>query len=313
MQKIAVSRFGGPEVLELVDAPMPEPGPTEVLVQAHTVGVGWPDIYVRTGTYPWQHLFPMPVTPGIEMSGTVRSIGSAVTKFKQGQPVYVSSGMLGMTGACYAEARVVPEERLIPLPENLSLEVCVNIGYYLIADIFFHECIAGRKVQNVLVSGASGGIGTATVQLAKTHGFQVIATVGTEAKRAHSLEMGAGHVINYREEDLAARVADITNGQGVDLALDGWAGPAFGRLLHCMAPWGLVILYNSLGGYPPSTMFEDWRSNMGKCISVMYFSMHMWEKDLDARRRFIHRTIDALASGKVRPPPGTLFPLVASR
>lgn len=309
MQKIAISRFGGPEVLEVVDAPVPELEPHEVLVRSHAIGVGWPDVFIRTGTYPWQHLFPMPATPGIEMAGRVEAVGAAVTQFEPGQPVYVSSGMLGMTGACYTELRVVPQDRLVPLPSDLSLDTAANIGYYSIADIFLNECVQGRRIEWVLVSGASGGMGTAIVQTAKARCLRVIATVGGESKKAHSRAMGADHVLDHREDDLPARVAEITGGRGVDLVLDAWGGDALARLLHCMAPWGLLILYNAVGGHPPASFFDEWRKEMGKCLSVMYFSMHMWETDIEARRRFIQRTIDLLASGRVRPPPGRFLPL----
>lgn len=309
MKKIAISRFGGPEVLELIEVPTPPIGAHDVLVKSHTIGMGWPDVFIRTGTYPWQHLFPMPATPGIEMTGNVIAVGSAVKDFQPGQPVYVSSGMMGMTGACYTEERVVAEDRLIALPPDLSLETAANIGYYTIAQILLNECLHGFPVRSVMVSGASGGIGTAIVQTAKAQGLKVIATIGTQAKRAHAIAMGADHVLNYREDDLPARVKDITSGEGVDLVLDAWGGPQLAKALYCMGPWGTLILYNAVGGHPDSSFFDDWRKNMGKCLSVMYFSMHMWENDYTARRIFINRAIDLLHSGKVDPPPAKLFPL----
>lgn len=309
MKKIVIPRFGGPEVLELVDVPTPKLKPDDVLVQAHTIGVGWPDVLVRTGTYPWMHLFPMPATPGIEMTGTVAAVGSEVTRFAIGQPAYVSSGMLGLTGACYAEARVVPQDRLIPLPKTLSLVTAANIGYYLLGGVLLTECARGQDVKRVMISGASGGVGTALVQLAKAAGHSVIATVGQESKRAHTLAMGADYVLNYREESLRQRVKDVTGGAGVDLWLEAYAGPRLAEALYCMAPWGKIVLYNAVGGHPTGSFFDDWRANMGKCISIEYFSMHVWEDDIDARRRQIERTIEVLASGKVKPPPGTFFPL----
>lgn len=309
MKKIAISRFGGPEVLELVDAPTPALEPEDVLVKSHAIGVGWPDVYVRTGTYPWQHLFPMPATPGIEQSGTVEAVGGEVTRFRVGQPVYVSAGLLGMTGACYAEAKVVPEDRLVPLPDTVPLDRAPHIGYYAVASIFFDECIRGRDIEWVLVSGASGGMGTAIVQMAKLTGHRVIATVGHEHKRAHALAMGADHVLNYRDDDLRARVAEITGGHGVDYWLESYAGPRFADALYCMAPWGRIELYNNVGGHPPASFFDDWRRNIGKCISIEYFAMHRWEHDVPGRRAQIDRTVAMMASGRLVPPPATVMPM----
>lgn len=309
MKKVLIHRFGGPEVLEIAEVPVPVPGPRDVLVRAHTIAVGWPDVLVRTGTYPWQHLFPMPATPGIEMSGSVAAVGPAVTRFKVGDPVYVSSGMLGLSGACYTEERAVPQDRLVPVPAGMSLDVAGHIGYYLIADALLTECARGLQVEWVLVSGASGGLGTAIVQLAKAAGHRVIATVGQESKRAHSVAMGADHVLNHREDDLKSRIASITGGHGIDLWLEAYAGPRLAEALYSMAPWGRMVLYNATGGHPPASFFDEWRKNLEKCISILYFSTHVWERDIPARLALINRTIDILASGKVKPPAGTVFPL----
>lgn len=309
MRKIVIPRFGGPEVLELVDLPTPELGPEDVLVKAHAIGVGWPDVYVRTGTYPWQHLFEMPATPGVEQSGTVVAVGSAVDRFQVGQPVYVSSGLLGMAGGCYTEALVVPQDRLIPVPPGLSLEAMANLSYYAVAVAMLSECGRGQNIRWVLVSGASGGMGSALVQVAKAAGHRVIATVGQERKREHSLTMGADHVLNYREDDLKAGIAAVTEGTGVDFWLEAYAGPKLADALENMAPWGKLVLYNAVGGHPPGSFFDAWRIHMEKCVSVQYFSSHVWEHDPSSVMRFGLQTIELMLSGKVKPPPGTFFPM----
>lgn len=309
MKKIAIARFGGPEVLELVEVPTPVPGPHDVLVAAHSIGVGWPDVYIRTGTYPWQHLFPMPATPGVEMSGTVAAVGAQVTRFRVGQPVYVSSGLLGMTGACYTQARLVPQDRLVPLPPELPLDVAAHLAYYQIALALLNECARGQSVSTVLVSGASGGLGTALVQVAKAQGHQVIATVGHDDKMPHSVAMGADCVLNHRESDLRAGIDAFTSGRGVDLWLEAHAGPRLADVLSHMAPWGKLVLYNAVGGHPPAGFFDAWRQHMQKCISIQYFSMHVWEHDLPGRMALVERAIELLASGRVRPPAGRHFPL----
>lgn len=309
MKKIAIHAHGGPEVLQVVDVPLPEPGPHDVLVKAHAIGVGWPDVYVRTGTYPWQHLFPMPATPGIEMSGTVAAVGSGVTRFSLGQPVYVASRLLGFRGGCYAEARLVPEDRLVALPTGFDLDTAANLAYYQVAVALLNECARGQQLRWVAVSGASGGLGTALVQVAKAAGHRVIATVGQAYKREHVLGLGADVVLNYNEDDLPAGVAQATDGVGVDLWLEAFAGPRLADVLPNLAAWGKLVLYNAAGGHPAADFFDAWRRHMAKCISIQYFSMHAWEDDLDGMRALLDRTIALLASGAVTPPKGTFFPL----
>lgn len=307
MKKITVSQFGGPEMLELVDVPAPKPGAEDVLVKAHAIGVGWPDVYVRTGTYPWMHLFSMPLTPGVEMSGTVAAVGSAVTQLRPGQPVYVTSGLLGMAGSCYTEALVAPQDSIIALPQNLSLEAAANLSYYALALQMLRRCGQGRDIRWVLVSGASGGLGTALVQVAKAIGHRVIATVGQEHKRSHSLAMGADHVLNYREDDLRAAISDFTQGAGVDLWLESYVGPQLADVLDHIAPWGMILLYNATGGHPSGSFFDVWRKHMAKCISIQYFSVHVWERDRSYIRTMIEEAAGLMASGALTPPPGTFY------
>lgn len=309
MKKITISRFGGPEVLDVVEVPTPTPGPLDVRVRAHAIGVGWPDVYVRTGTYPWMHLFPIPATPGVEMSGIVEQIGTDVTRFKVGQPVYVSSALLGMAGSCYVESLLVPQDRLLALPSELSLDAAGNLAYYALALGMLKECGRGQRIRWVLVSGASGGVGTALVQVAKALGYQVIATVGHERKRRHSLDAGADHVLDYRDENLTQQILSITGGLGVDLWLESHVGLRFANALDGMAPWGKIVLYNAVGGHPPASFFDAWRVHMAKCLSIQYFSAHVWERDPVPIREMTAQAIDLLASGKVKPPPGTVFAL----
>lgn len=309
MRKIQISRFGGPEVLSFVEVPLPQPGPGDVLVSSHSIGVGWPDVYVRSGTYPWQHLFPLPATPGIEMAGNVAAVGSAVTQFNVGQPVYVSSRLLGFRGGCYTEAMLVPAESVVALPSDLPLDVAAGLAYYQLAVALLQECAQGHEIDWVVVSGASGGVGTALVQTAKACGYRVIATVGHEDKRPHALASGADHVLNYRQDDLKASLASITEGRGVDFWLESFVGMDMGQVMEHMALWGKVVFYNAVGGHPAPSFFDDWRRNMRKCVSVQYFSMHVYEDNHDALRDLLARAIGLMRSGAIRPLAPTVFPL----
>lgn len=309
IKKISIPKFGGPEVLELVEVPTPKLNDKDVLVKASVIGVGWPDVYVRTGTYPWQHLFPLPATPGIEMSGTVAAIGSGVKKFKVGQPVYVSSRLLGFRGGCYSEAMAVPEDSLFALPDNLSMEIAAGLAYYQLAIALLQECTRGLRGDWVVIHGASGGVGTALVQTAKACGYHVIATVGHDSKRVHASAAGADAVFNYRSEDIKAKIAQVTGGHGVNFWFESYAGPTMGDVFDHMALWGKIVLYNAIGGHPPATFFDDWRRQIRKSVSLQYFSMHVYEDDHGGLRNLFERAIQFILAGKINPMPGTIFSL----
>lgn len=171
------------------------------------------------------------------------------------------------------------------------------------------ECGRGQNIRWVLVSGASGGMGTALVQMAKAAGHRVIATVGQERKPEHSLAMGADQVFNYREDDLKAGIAAATEGTGIDVWFEAYAGPKLADVLGSMASWGKLVLYNAGGGHPPGPFFDAWRQHMERCVSIQYFSSHVWEHDRATLMRFGLQTIELILAGKVTPPPGTFFAL----
>jgi len=308
-RKIQLSGFGGPEVLQVAEFEVPALGPRDVLVRSHAIGVGWPDVYVRTGTYPWQHLFPMPATPGIEMAGRVAAAGAEVADLPVGRPVYVSSRLMGFRGGCYAEAMVVPRDVLVELPGNVDLDVAAGLAYYQLAVALLRAAGAARPAGWAMVSGASGGVGTALVQTAKAFGYRVLASVGHDDKRAHATAVGADAVINYRTDAAAAAIAGITGGHGVDLWLESFVGPDFGQVFRSMAPWGKVMLYNAVGGHPAPAFFDDWRAAMGKCVSVQYFSMHVYEDDPQAMRDLLSAAMRLIVDGAIKPPAGTFFKL----
>ena len=308
-RKIQLSGFGGPEVLEVAEFAVPALGPRDVLVRSQAIGVGWPDVYVRTGTYPWQHLFPLPATPGIEMSGRVAAVGAEVADLQAGQPVYVSSRLMGFRGGCYADAMVVPRDVLVELPGNMDLDVAAGLAYYQLAVALLKAAGATGPAGWAMVSGAGGGVGTALVQTAKALGYRVLASVGHDGKRAHVASAGADAVINYRADNMAEAVLEITGGRGVDLWLESFAGPDFGQVFRSMAPWGKVMLYNAVGGHPAPGFFDDWRAAMGKCVSVQYFSMHVYEEDAQAMRGLLQDAIGLIVDGAVTPPAGTFFKL----
>lgn len=307
MKYVRFRQCGGPEVLEIVEAPDPTPGPGEVVVHAEAIAVGWPDIMMRSGVYPW--LPPLPVTPGTEMAGRVESVGSGVHSVAPGDPVYVSSRELGFRGGCYAERMCVPEASLITLPRDADPVTYGGLGYYALAHILLFVVAPGPRPRRVLVLGGSGGLGVATVQSAHAAGIEVIATASSEPKAQFVREAGARHVIDHRRDDIKARVLEITAGAGVDRILDPAVGARFNDHFDMLAPWGQIVVYNATAGEPPPNLFAAWRAHAARVPGLHFFSMHVYEQDAVGRRQVVTAARDALAEGRIRPPAPTWFAL----
>src|SRR3989338_3236996 len=163
MKAIQFKQPGGPEVLEYVDVPTPTPGPSEVLVKAHSIGVCMPEIAVRKGTYAWMP--PLPAIPGIEMSGIVIAAGNRVDALKVGQAVFVSAREFKTRGGCYAEYLAADASSIYPLPAGVDLEQAAALSNYQVAYHLLYTATRGFQYEWILVPAAAGGIGSAIVQL----------------------------------------------------------------------------------------------------------------------------------------------------
>lgn len=299
MKAIRIERTGGPEVLEYVDVPTPRPEAGEVLVKAQAIGVCWPEVLVRRGTYAWMP--PLPVIPGIEMSGIVTEVGPGVTALSTGQPVYVSARELPQRAGCYAEYIAVGEHVPYALPAGVDFEAAAALANYQVAYHLLHSATRGSQYESVLVQTAGGGVGSAAVQLARAAGRRVIAVAGSDEKCEFALEQGAAVAINYRTDDVKARVAEATSGAGVDLVLDAVAGPRFPELFDHLAPLGLIVLYGALDGPAPADLMAAMRRRPGTSPALRLFSIHAFDHDRDARRRATGALLDLLATGAIRP------------
>jgi NADPH:quinone reductase len=239
MKAILLRQPGDPSALEYVDLPTPVAGDGEVLVKADTIGVSMPEILVRRGVYNWMP--PLPAIPGIEMSGTVVAHGRGVAEPPIGQPVFVSARDLPVRAGCYAEYIAVPARAALPLPPACALEAAACLSNYQVAYHVLHTAARGAAAQTVLVHNAAGGVGSAAVQLALIAGLSVIGVAGSDRKTSAVIALGAGQAINYRTEDVAARVLQITGGRGVDLILDRIGGKGFARNFAMLAALGMVV------------------------------------------------------------------------
>jgi NADPH2:quinone reductase len=307
MKAIRIERTGGPEVLEYVDVATPRPGPGEVLVRAHAIGVCWPEVLVRRGTYAWMP--SLPAIPGIEMSGVVAETGPGVSTLTVGQPVYVSARELPQRAGCYAEYIAVAEHVPYVLPPGTDFGGAAALANYQVAYHLLHSATRGFQYDSVLVQTAAGGVGSAAVQLARAAGKRVVAVAGSAEKARFALEHGAAVAINYRDGDVKARIAAATSGAGVDLILDAVAGPRFPELFDHLAPLGLVVLYGALDGPAPADLMAAMRRHPGRSPALRLFSIHAFDHDRAMRRRATTALLDLLAGGTIRPAIHARLPL----
>lgn len=299
MKAIQIRTTGGPEVLEFVDLPTPKPKDDEVLVKAHSIGVGMPDVLVRTGRYPWMP--PMPAVIGIEMSGHVVDKGSKVTSLEVGDAVFVSARELAFRGNCYAQFLCANANAVYALPSGVDLEAAACLSNYQVAWHLLHSAPNGHRYSSVLVWAAAGGVGSAIVELARIAGKKIIAIAGSSEKCSFAMDLGANASINYKTEDVAARIANLTGNKGVDLVLDPVGGQEFYRNFSYLAPLGLVINYGMLQGIPDPSYAAAMQQRFGDSLGFRFFSMHVFDKSADRRRAAMDALLPMLANGTIRP------------
>jgi NADPH2:quinone reductase len=313
MKAILLSRTGDPSVLEYTEVPTPKPTPGEVLVKADTIGVSRPELLVRRGVYAWMP--PLPVIPGIEMAGTVAELGEGTSRFVIGQKVYVTARELPVRAGCYAEYIAVPERAPFALPPQADLEAAACLSNYQVAWHLLHTATRGAPGQSVLIGQASGGLGSAAVQLAKLAGMTAIALVGTDAKARALKAYGADHVINQSREDVAARVRKFTGGVGVDLILDAVGGTEFANFLPMLGPFGLLVSYGKLVGAIESNVVAGLDKGPAylNSAAVRIFTMHTLDDKPAVRAESMNDLIRKLAEGAIRPLIHARLPLKDAR
>ena len=241
MRAIRIHQVGAPDVMRLEEADLPAPGPGEARIRHRAIGVNYLDVYYRTGFYPPP---PFPFTPGNEGAGEVVAVGKAVKGFKPGDRVAYVAGLGG-----YAEERNVEAKFLVKLPKAISYETAAAMMLKgLTAQYLLRQTYRVKKGDVILVHAGAGGVGQLLCQWGKALGATVIATVGSEEKAAIAKKCGAKHVILYRDEDFAVRVAEITKGAKCHVVYDGVGKATFPRSLDCLRPFGMFASFGSASG-----------------------------------------------------------------
>lgn len=307
MKIVVIHKTGGPEVLEPADVATPVPGKGEVLIRAEAIGVGWPDILIRTGKYKWMP--PLPTSPGSDLSGIVAAIGDGVTKLQVGQKVLVTARELAQRGGCYTEYMVVPETAPFVLPDSVDLDQAACLPNYQVAWAMLRDVLQARKLKSIFIAGAAGGVGSAAVQIARHLDLVVIGSVSSAEKERFAREQGADHVIDYRRENILDRVLALTDGRGVNLVLDHVGGAGLFDGLKMLAPWGTLVSFNAIAGNPPSDIFAEMRNLLTKSLTLRCFSMHTLDADPALRRQIMSEVIEMLGKGAIRPVVSTKLPL----
>ncbi|WHY88162.1 NADPH:quinone reductase [Neobacillus novalis] len=302
MKAIQMSSFGEPEVLKLVEVKEPVPAENEVRVRLYYAGVNPAEAYIRAGGYAFFNP-DMPFTPGFDGAGVVDEVGPGVTRLKTGDRVFVASTMAKRKTGTYAEKVVCDVEAVHKLPETVSFEQGAALGIPVTAAYraLFHRAHL-KPGETVLVHGASGGVGTLAVQLAKYAGAQVIGTASTEEGIDVVRKSGADAVLNHNQTGYLEALPSITNGAGVDVVIEMLANVNLEEDLKLVNKFGRVVIVGNRG----SLDFNP-RLTMAKEADVL--GMAVWNAPLDEFNESLIAVEAALNNGGLQPFVGTILPL----
>ena len=302
MKAIRVHEYGGPAVLKLEEIPDPKPGPGDLLVRVKAAGVNPVDAYIHTGTYARKP--PLPYTPGQDGAGEIEAVGADVAGFKTGDRVYIAGIGNTVAGAgTYAERAICAPSQLHRLPARVSFGQGAALGVpYCTAYRALFQRAAAKPGETVLVHGATGGVGIATVELAHSRGLTVIGSGGTDKGLAAVTEHGADVVINHRAPNYTEGIMRATGGRGVNLVIELAAHVNLDRDLGLLAKWGRVVVVGNRG-----RVEIDPRQAMGRDATILGMTLF---NVTDADFVEIHAAlVSGLEIGTLNPVIGREFPL----
>lgn len=290
-QAIRFHQTGGPDVLQWEAVELPPPAAGEARVRHHAIGLNYIDTYHRSGLYP----VPLPSGIGQEAAGVVEAVGAGVTQVAVGDRVAYTGGALG----AYAEVRNIDADQLIPLPESISFEQAAAMMMQgLTAQYLLRQTYRVKPGDTIVIHAAAGGVGTIVCQWAKALGATVIGTVSSEQKAEVARRHGCDHPIIYTRENFAARVREITGGEGVPVVYDSIGKDTFMDSLSCLRPLGLMVLFGaSSGPVPPFDCTLLARMGSLFLTRPTLFTYASKRADLLAMAAEL---FEAVASGKVR-------------
>jgi NADPH:quinone reductase-like Zn-dependent oxidoreductase len=319
MKAVVIAEHGGPEVLQVVDRPAPVPAADQVLLDVRAIGLNHLDTWVRRGVP--GHTFPLPLIPGCDFSGVVAQVGERVRGVELGQRVFVAPGhSCGMCAHCAAgddnlchhygifgetcdggcsEQAVVPGVNVIPMPEGLDFVAAAAFPLTFLTawQMLLRKCRL-RAGDDVLVHAAGSGVGSAALQIAALHGARVIATAGSEEKRAKAKELGAHDVVDYTQADWPRQVKALTGRRGVDIVIEHVGEATFTGSLRCLAKGGRVVTCGATSG---AELQIDLRHLFFKNIEVLGSTM--------GPRGDLHRIARLVGRGQLTPVIDRVLPM----
>ena len=245
MRAIQFEKTGGPDVLQMKELTLGDPGPAEVQLRHTAIGLNFIDVYHRSGLYQ----VPLPSGLGSDAAGVITKLGTGVKGLKVGDRVAYGSGPLGS----YQDARNYPANRLVKLPKTINDETAAGMMLKgMTVRYLLRATYKVKRGETVLFHAAAGGVGLIFSQWAKALGVKVIGTVGSDEKRGLAGSHGCAHVINSKTEDVVARVKQITKGKGVPVVYDGVGQATFMQSLDCLSPRGLLVAFGNASGAIPA-------------------------------------------------------------
>lgn len=305
MKRIVVREHGAPSVLKIEEVELGHPGPDEIKVRNHAIGVNYTDVYTRQGNETYlrkgnQEIEPF--TPGKEGAGVVLEVGKDVTRFKPGdRVVYVQS-----FGA-YGECHIVKESRTLPLPDGLSFEIAAsNTLRGLTAHFLMHYTYPVRKGETALVHAATGGVGAILTQWIKSKGATVIGTVDSDDKRDVALKLGADFVINTLTEDVAAKVYEYTGGEKCHVVFDGLGKAVAEASLNSLRRFGYYVNYGMVTG---SVHLDLWDLAVHGSLYATFGDLKHHEDDYGKLSSMAGDYFKAIADGTIHIEPPVQLPL----
>jgi NADPH2:quinone reductase len=305
MRAIQIDQFGDPDVMHLTDVPLGDPGPGEVRVRHRACGINFVDVYFRTGLYP----VPLPVVLGTEGAGVIDAVGEGVTHLAIGDRVAYAA----RTPGSYAEARVVSAIPVVKLPDAIEFETAaaMMLKGLTVQYLLRRTRVALAPGDAILWHAAAGGVGLSACQWARALGLRLIATAGSDDKCRLAEQHGAAHAINYRREDVVARVRELTGGAGVPVVYDPVGKDTWERSLDCLAPFGLLVSFGNASGPVPPIQLGVLAQKGSLYVQRPTLNTHLatraWVEEMAGE------LFEMVTSGKVVVPVERRYPLAEAR
>lgn len=315
MKQVWIPRIGEPEVLELREAPDPEPGAGEVRIRIRASGINFADILARMGLYP--DAPKLPAVVGYEVAGVVDATGEGVSGFARGDRVLATTHFGG-----YSDVVCVPRDSIFQIPDGLAFEAAAAIPVnYLTAWLMLVSMGNIRRGETVLVHACAGGVGLAALQICRHFGAEVIGTASA-SKHPRLLDLGVAACIDYRTQDFEVEVAKLTDGRGVDIALDAIGGKSFAKSYRSLAGLGRLFIFGSSSVAPGSkrsmitALLQLWRMPTFKPMKLMSHNRgvigvnlgHLWSRR-EELTRVMSEILTLVDAGSLAPVVDRSFPL----